>query len=79
MAPASIDPVAFRLDHLSEQRLIEVVKAVPSLLERGVSRRGVATGCGMACVLHEGDNGYCAFSGARRGGLGHWGGSGRAS
>ncbi len=68
-AQARVDPVAFRLDYLRDQRLIEVVKAVarrahweprPSP-KRGVSRSGVATGRGMACVLYEGDNGYCAL------------------
>ena len=68
-AQAGVDPVAFRVDHLRDERLIEVVKAVarranwdprPSP-KRGVSRSGVATGRGIACVLYEGDNGYCAL------------------
>jgi len=68
-AQARVDPLAFRLDHLRDQRLVEVVTAVarranwaprPSP-KRDVSRSGVATGRGIACVLYEGDNGYCAL------------------
>jgi CO/xanthine dehydrogenase Mo-binding subunit len=68
-ASAKRDPVAYRLDHLRDARLIELVKAVadkagwdprPSPRQR-LSKAGVASGRGFACVLYEGDNGYCAL------------------
>jgi CO/xanthine dehydrogenase Mo-binding subunit len=69
-AQARVDPVAYRLDHLSDPRLIEVLKAVARKADwdprpsprRGLSKRGVASGRGIACVLYEGDNGYCALA-----------------
>jgi len=63
------DPVAFRLKHLSDPRLIDVVKEVakaanwetrPSPQPVNKSAR-VVRGRGMACVLYEGDNGYSAL------------------
>jgi CO/xanthine dehydrogenase Mo-binding subunit len=68
-AKAGADPVAYRLLHLSDPRLVEVVKAAARKADwdtrpsprRGVSRSGVASGRGIACVLYEGDNGYCAL------------------
>jgi CO/xanthine dehydrogenase Mo-binding subunit len=68
-AKAGADPVAYRLLHLSDPRLVEVVKAVARKADwdtrpsprRGLSRSGVASGRGIACVLYEGDNGYCAL------------------
>jgi nicotinate dehydrogenase subunit B len=63
------DPVAFRLRHLSDARLKAVVTAAareaawdsrPSPRPH-VSRDGVATGRGVACVAYEGDNGYVAM------------------
>ncbi|MDA2930675.1 molybdopterin-dependent oxidoreductase [Acidobacteria bacterium AH-259-O06] len=69
-AQVGADPVAFRLDHLSDARLIEVLKAVAQKANwdtrpsprQGIARSGVATGRGIACVLYEGDNGYCALA-----------------
>jgi len=68
-ASVKADPVAYRLRHLSDPRLIEVVKAAarsgnwqtrPS--PRSDRRKtGVASGRGISCVLYEGDNGYCAL------------------
>ena len=68
-AQVKSDPVAYRLQHLSEVRLIDAVKAAakaanwdprpspkPDLL-----RTGVASGRGIACVAYEGDNGYIAM------------------
>jgi CO/xanthine dehydrogenase Mo-binding subunit len=63
------DPVAYRLRHLRDPRLIEVVtraaraaswEARPSP-RAGAGTSGVARGRGIACVLYEGDNGYCAM------------------
>jgi len=63
------DPVAFRLQHLRNERLIDVVKAAaeaarwetrPSPREK-LPRTGSVTGRGIACVAYEGDNGYGAL------------------
>ncbi|MGH9374512.1 MAG: molybdopterin cofactor-binding domain-containing protein, partial [Vicinamibacterales bacterium] len=68
-AKVKADPVAYRLRHLRDPRLKEVVSAAakaanwdarPSPKQNGL-RTGVATGRGMACVLYEGDNGYVAM------------------
>ena len=67
-AQLKADPVEYRLRHLSDPRLIDVVKAAAKIANwdsrpspRNVTRRnGVASGRGIACVLYEGDNGYCA-------------------
>jgi nicotinate dehydrogenase subunit B len=63
------DPVAYRLRHLADARLIAVVKAAAKAANwdtrpsprSGRSRTGVAKGRGIACVLYEGDNGYAAM------------------
>jgi CO/xanthine dehydrogenase Mo-binding subunit len=63
------DPVAYRLRHLSDSRLREVVTAAaraanwdPRPSPRpGASRTGVVAGRGVACVLYEGNNGYSAL------------------
>ena len=63
------DPVAYRLKHLRDPRLGNVLTAAakaanweprPSPRPK-LSRTGVASGRGIACVLYEGDNGYCAM------------------
>jgi CO/xanthine dehydrogenase Mo-binding subunit len=68
-AEVRADPVAYRLRHLSDPRLREVVTkaaeaakwdARPSPNPRA-SRAGVTSGRGMACVAYEGDNGYVAL------------------
>jgi nicotinate dehydrogenase subunit B len=68
-AHVKADPVAHRLRHLSDPRLIDVVKAAakganwetrPSP-RPAASRSGIAIGRGISCVLYEGDNGYCAI------------------
>ena len=68
-ARVGADPVAYRLDHLSDPRLREVVQAAaleanwdtrPSP-RSNIQRSGVVTGRGFACALYEGDNGYCAM------------------
>jgi CO/xanthine dehydrogenase Mo-binding subunit len=68
-AHVKADAVAYRLRHLRDPRLIEVLttaakaanwRARPSPRPDG-PRSGVAGGRGIACVLYEGDNGYCAL------------------
>jgi CO/xanthine dehydrogenase Mo-binding subunit len=63
------DPVAYRLKHLKETRIIDVVKvaaraanwdARPSP-KPNTSRLGPVSGRGIACVAYEGDNGYAAL------------------
>jgi len=65
------DPVAYRLRHLKETRIIDVVKVVarsanwdarPSPKSVG-ARTGTVAGRGIACVAYEGDNGYAALVG----------------
>jgi CO/xanthine dehydrogenase Mo-binding subunit len=66
---AKADPVEFRLRHLSDPRLIDVVRAAakaanwdvrPSPKPRSKGA-GMASGRGMSCVLYEGENGYAAM------------------
>jgi nicotinate dehydrogenase subunit B len=68
-AHVGADPVAYRLKHISDARLKEVVSAAarsaawdprPSP-KRNASRSGVVTGRGISCVVYEGDNGYVAM------------------
>jgi len=63
------DPVEYRLRHLSDPRLMDVVKAAaktanwdprPSPKPRK-SKTGVVTGRGVACVAYERDNGFSAM------------------
>jgi nicotinate dehydrogenase subunit B len=61
------DPVEYRLRHLSDSRLSDVVKAAakaanwePRSTRAAGRRTGVVSGRGISCVLYEGDNGYCA-------------------
>jgi nicotinate dehydrogenase subunit B len=68
-ASLKADPVEYRLRHLSDPRLVEVVKRATAAANwdsrpsprGGLRRNGLASGRGMACVLYEGDNGYCAM------------------
>ena len=63
------DPVAYRLQHLTEERIIAVVKAAAKAAnwdvrpspKRDRALTGVITGRGIACVAYEGDNGYAAL------------------
>ena len=63
------DPVAFRLKHLSDPRLVDVVKAAANAAkwdarpspQKAARRSGVARGRGFSCVLYEGNNGYSAL------------------
>lgn len=67
-ARVKADPVAFRLQHLSDARLIDVLKAAARAAhwearpspKPNLSRSGTVTGRGIACVAYEGNNGYTA-------------------
>jgi CO/xanthine dehydrogenase Mo-binding subunit len=68
-AQIKADPVAYRLRHLSDPRMIDVINAAAKASawvsrpspRPDLRRTGIATGRGIACVLYEGDNGYCAM------------------
>jgi len=68
-AHVKVDPVAYRLRHLSDPRLKEVVAAVAKAANwsarpsprPNASPTGVASGRGVSCVVYEGDNGYVAM------------------
>ena len=68
-AVVKADPVVYRLRHLSDPRLIDVVKTAAKAANwetrpsprSAIRRTGVVSGRGMSCVLYEGDNGYCAI------------------
>jgi nicotinate dehydrogenase subunit B len=63
------DPVAYRLRHISDPRLKDVVSAAAKAANwsarpsprPNIVRAGLATGRGMSCVVYEGDNGYVAM------------------
>jgi CO/xanthine dehydrogenase Mo-binding subunit len=69
-ARVKADPVAYRLRHLQDKRLIAVVEAAAKAAgwetrpspRNGQPRSGLASGRGFACLLYEGDNGYCAMA-----------------
>ena len=68
-ARVKADPVAFRLQHLRETRMIDVVKAAADAAKwekrpspkPNKARTGILNGRGIACVAYEGDNGYIAL------------------
>jgi CO/xanthine dehydrogenase Mo-binding subunit len=68
-ASVKADAVEYRLRHLGDSRLIDVVKAAAKAAKwetrpsprPNVRRSGIASGRGISCVLYEGDNGYCAM------------------
>ena len=68
-ARVQADPVAYRLQHLRDQRLKEVVSAAAKAAgwiarpspRPDIPASGVASGRGIGCVLYEGDNGYIAM------------------
>jgi nicotinate dehydrogenase subunit B len=69
-ARAKADPVEFRLRHLSEPRMVDVVKAAakaanwdtrPSPGVRKAATTTVASGRGISCVAYEGENGFSAM------------------
>jgi CO/xanthine dehydrogenase Mo-binding subunit len=62
------DPVAYRLRHLRETRIIDVVKAAAKAANwdarpspKPGAALGTVSGRGIACVAYEGDNGYAAL------------------
>ena len=68
-ASAKADPVEFRLRHLSDARVSDVVKAAAKTAnwdarpspKPGRSKTGVVTGRGVACVAYERNNGFSAM------------------
>src|SRR5262249_9839767 len=68
-AHVKADPVAYRLRHLRDERLKEVVSAAARAASWEArpsprpnrARTGVANGRGIACAAYEGDNGYVAM------------------
>ncbi|HUI81387.1 MAG TPA: molybdopterin cofactor-binding domain-containing protein [Bryobacteraceae bacterium] len=68
-ARVNADPLEYRLRHLKDPRLIDVVKAATKSAKweprpspnPARAARGVTAGRGLACVLYEGDNGYTAM------------------
>jgi CO/xanthine dehydrogenase Mo-binding subunit len=68
-AEAKVDPVEYRLRHLRDARLKEVLAAAAKTAnwesrpspKPGNPKIGIARGRGAACVLYEGDNGYTAL------------------
>jgi nicotinate dehydrogenase subunit B len=68
-AAAQADPLAYRLKHVQDPKMIEVLQlaakaanwqARSSQVARP-GRTGIASGRGIACVNYEGDNGYAAL------------------
>lgn len=68
-AHVKADPVAYRLKHLKETRITDVVKAVAKAAnwdarpspKPDTAHVGTVSGRGIACVAYEGDNGYAAL------------------
>jgi nicotinate dehydrogenase subunit B len=68
-AHAKSDPVAFRLQHLRDRRVIGVLNAAARAAgwaprpspPPAVAQAGLVTGRGIACVAYEGENGYAAL------------------
>lgn len=68
-AAVRADPVQYRLRHLSDPRLIDVLNSAAKAAnwesrpspKAGNQRTGVVAGRGIATVLYEGNNGYCAL------------------
>jgi CO/xanthine dehydrogenase Mo-binding subunit len=75
-AAMKVDPVQHRLKHLNTStatvggaRLSAVLKAAANAAKwdtrpspkANIPKTGIATGRGIACVLYEGNNGYCAL------------------
>src|SRR5439155_6250048 len=68
-AAVKADPVQYRLRHLSDPRLIDVLNSAATAAnwqsrpspKAGNPSTGVVAGRGIANVLYEGNNGYCAL------------------
>jgi nicotinate dehydrogenase subunit B len=69
-AHAKADPVEFRLRHLRNQRVIDVLRGAAKAAnwesrpspKPGNPKTGVVTGHGIACVAYEGENGYTGIA-----------------
>jgi len=68
-ARVKADPIAFRIKHLREERIVDCLKAAaqaakwesrPSPKPR-IPDNGIVSGRGVACVAYEGNNGYTAL------------------
>ena len=66
-AHVKADPVAYRLRHLRDERLIEVAKQAAKAADwearpspKPTASGGSVSGRGIACVAYSGDNGYVA-------------------
>ncbi len=68
-ASVKADPVVFRLQHLRETRIVNVLKAAAQAAtwdhrpspKANLSLTGISAGRGIACVAYSGDNGYAAL------------------
>jgi CO/xanthine dehydrogenase Mo-binding subunit len=68
-AHVKVDPVAYRLRHLRDERLKDVIAAAAKAANwqtrpspnPSAPRNGIASGRGMSAVAYEGDNGYVAM------------------
>jgi nicotinate dehydrogenase subunit B len=68
-AHAKADPLAFRLQHLRDSRVIGVLNAAAKAAgwaprpfpTHAVAQAGLVKGRGIACVAYEGENGYAAL------------------
>jgi len=68
-AQVKADPLAYRLQHLRETRIIDALKAAAKAAnwearpspKSDAPHTGKVTGRGIACVAYEGDNGYAAL------------------
>jgi CO/xanthine dehydrogenase Mo-binding subunit len=68
-AAVKVDPVQYRLRHLTDPRLIDVLNAAAKAAswdtrpspKPGNARTGVVSGRGVAVLLYEGDNGYSSM------------------
>ncbi|MGA7622860.1 MAG: molybdopterin cofactor-binding domain-containing protein [Candidatus Acidiferrales bacterium] len=68
-AHVKADPVAFRLQHLRDTRIIDVLKSAADAAkwqrrpspQLNIPHTGSVSGRGIACVAYEGNNGYAAL------------------
>jgi CO/xanthine dehydrogenase Mo-binding subunit len=68
-ARVKVDAVVYRLRHIQDARLKEVVSTAAKAANwqtrpsprPNPGKTGIASGRGMSCCLYEGDNGYCAL------------------
>jgi CO/xanthine dehydrogenase Mo-binding subunit len=68
-ASVKADPIAYRIQHLREKRIIDALKSAAEAAKWETrpspkpdsSGGGIAIGRGVACVAYEGNNGYAAL------------------